>query len=88
MESWLTHLGQSDYQVMCIGEFHEESTRNFLAEEFFAKFSVDVLLMEVSPPDKNGFLTFGANAFQKRNPTAAHRHAGHERPGDETDSQR
>ena len=31
MEQWLTHLGQSDYQVMCIGEFHEESTRNFLA---------------------------------------------------------
>ena len=51
MEQWLTHLGQSDYQVMCIGEFHEESTRNFLAEEFFAKFSVDVLLMEATPKE-------------------------------------
>jgi hypothetical protein len=49
MEQWLTHLGQSDYQIMCMGELHEESTRNFLAEEFFAKFSTDVLLLEATP---------------------------------------
>jgi len=51
MEQWLTHLGQSDYQIMCMGELHEESTRNFLAEEFFAKFSTDVLLLEATPKD-------------------------------------
>ena len=49
MEQWLTHLGQSDYQIMCMGELHEESTRNFLAEEFFAKLSTDVLLLEATP---------------------------------------
>ena len=49
MEQWLTHLGQSDYQIMCMGELHEESTRNFLAEEFFAKYSADVLLLEATP---------------------------------------
>ena len=49
MEQWLTHLDQSDYQIMCMGELHEESTRNFLAEEFFAKFSTDVLLLEATP---------------------------------------
>jgi hypothetical protein len=49
MEQWLTHLGQSDYQIICMGELHEESTRNFLAEEFFAKFSTDVLLLEATP---------------------------------------
>ncbi len=49
MEQWLTQLGQSDYQVICMGELHEESTRNFLAEEFFAKFSTDVLLLEATP---------------------------------------
>ena len=49
MEQWLTHLDQSDYQIMCIGELHEESTRNFLVEEFFAKFSTDVLLLETTP---------------------------------------
>jgi len=51
MKQWLTHLGQSDYQIVCIGELHEESTRNFLAEEFFAKFSTDVLLLEATPKD-------------------------------------
>ena len=51
MDQWLTHLAQSDYQIICIGELHEESTRNFLAEEFFAKFSTDVLLLEVTPKD-------------------------------------
>ena len=48
MEQWLTHLGQSDYQIICMGELHEESTRNFLAEEFFAKFSTDVLMLEAT----------------------------------------
>jgi hypothetical protein len=51
MKQWLTHLGQSDYQIVCMGELHEESTRNFLAEEFFAKFSTDVLLLEATPKD-------------------------------------
>lgn len=51
MEQWLTRLDQSDCQVMCIGELHEDSTRNFLAEEFFAKFGVDVLLLEAMPKE-------------------------------------
>jgi len=49
IEQWLTHIGQSEYQIMCMGELHEESTRNFLAEEFFAKISTDVLLLEATP---------------------------------------
>jgi hypothetical protein len=53
MEHWLTQLGQSDYQVMCIGEFHEESTRSFLAEEFFAKFKIEVLMLEATPKELN-----------------------------------
>lgn len=51
IEQWLSYLEQSDYQIMCIGEFHKESTRNFLAEEFFAKFSFDVLLLEATPKE-------------------------------------
>jgi hypothetical protein len=51
LEEWMAHLGQSDYQIICIGELHEESTRDFLAEEFFAKFSTDVLLLEATPKD-------------------------------------
>lgn len=49
MEQWLMYLAQVDYQIMCIGEFHEESTRNFLAEEFFAKIRADTLLLEATP---------------------------------------
>ena len=49
IEQWLTHLEQSNYQIMCIGEFHEESTRNFLAEKFFIKYRTDVLLLEATP---------------------------------------
>ncbi len=51
MEQWMIHLDQSDYQIMCIGELHKDSTRNFLAEEFFKKFSVDVLLLEATPKE-------------------------------------
>lgn len=51
MEQWLADIGQSDYQIMCIGEYHEESTRKFLAEAFFAKVSADVLLMEATPKE-------------------------------------
>jgi hypothetical protein len=51
MEQWLKHLGQSDYQILCLGEFHKESTRRFLADEFFAKFSIDVLLLEATPEE-------------------------------------
>ena len=51
IEKWLTHLWHSEYKIICMGELHEESTRNFLAEEFFAKFSTDVLLLEATPKD-------------------------------------
>ena len=49
MEQWLTHLSQSDFQILCMGEFHEESTRTFLAEDFFTKVRADSLLLEVTP---------------------------------------
>jgi len=49
MEQWLTHLSRSDYQILCVGELHEESTRNFLAEDFFTKVRADTLLLEATP---------------------------------------
>jgi len=49
MEQWRTHLKQSNVQILCLGELHEESTRSFLAKEFFAKVSADVLLLETTP---------------------------------------
>lgn len=49
MEEWLTLLDRSGCQVLCLGECHEESTRRFLSEAFFAKFRVDLLLLEATP---------------------------------------
>jgi len=49
MDQWLKHLDKSKLLIICIGELHKESTRKFLAEEFFAKFSFDVLLLEATP---------------------------------------
>ncbi len=49
MEGWLIQLGQSDYQVVCMGEFHEESTRQFLSDEFFSKFNINTLMLEATP---------------------------------------
>jgi hypothetical protein len=49
MKQWLTQLGQSNFQIICVGELHEECTRNFIAEEFFAKVGADVLMLEATP---------------------------------------
>jgi hypothetical protein len=56
MDQWLTRLEASDYQIVCLGEFHAESTREFLAEEFFARFDPDVLLLEVTPENLQGLI--------------------------------
>lgn len=50
-EHWLATLRQSDYELLCLGEDHEEATRRFLAERFFAHFPVDVLLLEATPEE-------------------------------------
>ena len=49
MEEWLTLLDRSGCQMVCLGECHEESTRRFLSEALFAKFRVDLLLLETTP---------------------------------------
>lgn len=48
-EQWLAQLEKAGYQIICMGENHAESTRKFLAEEFFANFNADVLLLETTP---------------------------------------
>ncbi|MBT8352439.1 MAG: hypothetical protein KJO26_14565 [Deltaproteobacteria bacterium] len=37
MKQWLTYLRKSNFQILCMGELHEESTRSFLSKEFFFK---------------------------------------------------
>ena len=48
---WLADLARSPYELVCIGEDHEEETRAFLAEEFFPRLPVDVLLLEATPDE-------------------------------------
>lgn len=49
--AWLDDLAQSDYRILCLGEHHEPSTRRFLADTFFGRYRVDVLLLETTPDE-------------------------------------
>ncbi len=51
INQWLNRLKQSDYQILCMGELHEESTRSFLSQVIFPNFSADVLLLESTQDD-------------------------------------
>ena len=48
VSAWVEQLGEKTFEVICLGEDHESSTREFLAREFFAKVFVDVLLLEAT----------------------------------------
>lgn len=56
IKQWLKKLNQSDVQILCLGELHEESTRRFLSQEIFAEYNVDVLLLEATPGELKGLI--------------------------------
>lgn len=56
MDQWLARLAGSGFQVVCLGELHEEATRRFLAETFFARYRIDLLLLEATPPEVEGLI--------------------------------
>jgi hypothetical protein len=45
----LDNLNARPYEIICLGELHHESTRRFLAEQFFSTINTDVLLLEATP---------------------------------------
>ena len=49
MKQWLDSLNARPYEIICFGELHDESTRRFLAEQFFSTINTDVLLLEATP---------------------------------------
>ena len=51
VSTWVEQLGERTFEVICLGEDHESSTREFLAREFFAKVFVDALLLEATADD-------------------------------------
>jgi hypothetical protein len=56
VQQWLALVRLSNYPILCIGELHEESTRDFLAEGFFAKIGIDVLALEATPQELKGLI--------------------------------
>jgi hypothetical protein len=57
MGKWLHGLENLGVKIICLGELHEEPTRDFLAREFFAKFGVNRLLLEATPDELETIIT-------------------------------
>ena len=47
--SWLDRVRESGVKVLCLGEDHADTTRQFLARTLFSGLAVDALLLEVTP---------------------------------------
>jgi hypothetical protein len=48
-DTWVKRLRESDVKLLCLGENHEDTTRQFLAEKFFNRVKIDVLVLEATP---------------------------------------
>lgn len=48
LEEWLVRLDSRDYALLCLGEYHNEYTRQFLATHFFPNVDFDVLFLEAT----------------------------------------
>jgi len=48
VSEWLVVLDQSNYQMLCLGESHTESTRQFLSEAIFQNYHFDALYLEAT----------------------------------------
>lgn len=59
--NWLDWLNESRFQLICLGELHTESTRNFLSSTFFTTINMDILLLEAVPEEINHFMTLFDN---------------------------
>ncbi len=53
---WLTGIGQSDWEIICLGELHEEITRDFLADKILPDLGTDVLMLEATPGKLKGLM--------------------------------
>ncbi len=53
---WRNRLRALNLEILCLGELHEESTRTFLAKNFFAQMELDRLLLETTPGNLKGLI--------------------------------
>lgn len=51
LDDWLAGLERSSWEILCVGEHHDDVTRNFLSRRFFGRFPLDVLMLEMREPD-------------------------------------
>jgi hypothetical protein len=51
VDRWLNGLGGTDIEILCIGEYHNEATRRFLADEILSKAAADTLMLEATPDE-------------------------------------
>lgn len=56
LDTWINQLEKSDYQIICLGELHQETTRRIIAEKLFVKMELDVLMLESTPEHLNFLL--------------------------------
>jgi hypothetical protein len=56
VEQWLTDIEQTHWEIICLGELHEENTRNFLAEKIFPVVGTDALMLEATPKKLQGLI--------------------------------
>ena len=48
VEHWLDAVRGTGFSVLCLGENHEDATRQFLARTLFSELNIDVLFLEVT----------------------------------------
>lgn len=51
LDPWLEKLLQSPPELICVGERHDDVTREFLARHFFPRYPLDALMLEISHGD-------------------------------------
>ncbi len=49
VDPWIDTLNQSDTDIICLGEAHNEHTRQFLANNFLSGLAMDMLAVETTP---------------------------------------
>ncbi|NJO51115.1 MAG: hypothetical protein HC840_18590, partial [Leptolyngbyaceae cyanobacterium RM2_2_4] len=56
LSEWIQAVNWSNLEFLCLGEIHNPTFRQFLAQEIFSQLDVDVLMLEADPPQVEQFL--------------------------------
>lgn len=57
LNEWIQSINQSNLEFLCLGEIHNPSFRQFLAQNIFSQLDVDVLMLEADSPQVEQFLS-------------------------------